>query len=168
MTKAMKVLRNLSLALAVLLAACSIDGHYGNGDDNYFSAFASMPDTRWNYASPLTFAVDTLRDSVARRGDMLLTVRHTHGYEYRNLWLEIDYDVTDSLSRPDTVNVILADVYGHWRGHGSGPSLQVVDTLSQGVALRRGQQIRVRHIMRLDTLGGIEQVGITFLPRETL
>lgn len=64
----MKVLRNLSLALAVLLAACSIDGHYGNGDDNYFSAFASMPDTRWNYASPLTFAVDTLRDSVARRG----------------------------------------------------------------------------------------------------
>lgn len=168
MTKAMKVLRNLSVALAVMLAACSIDGHYGNGDDNYFSAFASMPDTRWDYASPLTFAVDTLRDSVARRGDMLLTVRHTHGYEYRNLWLEIDYDVADSLSRPDTVNVILADVYGHWRGHGSGPSLQVVDTLAHGVALRRGQQIRVRHIMRLDTLPGIEQVGITFLPRETL
>lgn len=161
----MKALRNLSLAVLALLASCSIDGHYGNGDDNYFSAFATMPDTRWDYATPLTFDVDTLRDSVARRGDMLLTVRHTHGYEYRNLWLEVNYDITDSLSRPDTLNVLLADVYGHWRGRGTGPSLQVVDTIARNVPLHRGQQVRVRHIMRLDTLAGIEQVGITFLPR---
>ena len=46
-----------------------------------------------------------------------------------------------------------------------GPSLQVVDTIARGVALRQGQEIRLRHIMRLDTIEGIEQVGVTFLPR---
>lgn len=165
MTKALTILRSLSVCVIALLASCSIDGYYGNGDDNYFSSFASMPGTRWDYASPLTFAVDTLRDSVAPSGDMLLTVRHTHGYEYRNLWLEINYDLADSLSRPDTLNVILADMYGHWRGSGTGPSLQVVDTIATGIPLHLGQRIQVRHIMRLDTIEGIEQVGITFLPR---
>lgn len=159
----MKTLPVLSLTL--LLAACSAGGYHGNGDDNYFSAFASMPDTRWDYASPLTFNVDTLRDSISPRGDMLLTVRHSHGYNFRNLWLEIVYDQADTIATPDTLNIILADVYGHWRGNGSGPSLQVIDTIARDIPLRQGQKIGLRHIMRLDTVEGIEQVGITYLPR---
>lgn len=161
----MKALLSLSACVLLLTAACSIDGHQGNGDDNYFSAFATLRGTQWDYASPVTFCVDTLRDSVAPRGDVLLTVRHTHGYEYRNLWLEINYDTADSAARTDTLNIILADVAGHYRGTGTGPSLQVVDTIARDVSLRQGQEIRLRHIMRLDTIEGIEQVGITFLPR---
>ncbi len=151
--------------VALVASACSIDGHYGNGDDNYFSAFATLRGAEWSYGEPVTFAVDTLRDSVSAPGDIVLTVRHTHGYEYRNLWLEIMPDVASTLSVPDTLNIILADPEGHWRGRGTGPSLQVNDTIARGVTLHRRQQIRLRHIMRRDTLDGIEQIGITFVPR---
>ena len=90
--------------------------------------------------------------------------RYAHGHAGQ-LAVELGVYLADSLSRPDTLNVILADMYGHWRGSGTGPSLQVVDTIATGIPLHLGQRIQVRHIMRLDTIEGIEQVGITFLPR---
>jgi len=150
--------------VALAIASCSIDGHYGNGNDNYFSAFRTLPGAQWRYSEPVIFAVDTLHDSTAVQGDMVLTLRHTHGYEYRNLWIEIMPDLDNTLATPDTLNIILADIAGHWQGRGSGPSLQVSDTI-RGVSLRQGQKVRLRQIMRRDTIDGVEQVGITFLPR---
>ncbi|MBO4943180.1 MAG: gliding motility lipoprotein GldH [Muribaculaceae bacterium] len=162
----MKALRSLSMAvIAAIIASCSIDGHYGNGNDNFFSAFRTMPGAAWRYEEPVIFTVDTLRDSMAVEGDLLLTLRHTHGYEFRNLWLEIMPDLDNTLAKPDTLNIVFADVEGRWRGRGSGPSLQVSDTVAHGIYMRQGQKVRLRHIMRRDTVDGIEQIGITFIPR---
>ncbi|MDE6206486.1 MAG: gliding motility lipoprotein GldH [Muribaculaceae bacterium] len=149
-------------ALLTVCAACSVDGHHGNGDDNYYSAFGTMSDAAWAYARPLNFTVDTLRDAGPVEGKLLLTVRHTAGYEYANLWLELTTDLDHSA--PDTINLRLADDYGRWLGKGSGPSVQIVDTLARPVSLRRGQRLRLRHIMRTDSLQGIELAGITFIP----
>lgn len=152
------------LTLAICAAACSVAGYHGNGDDNYYSAFRTIDNARWDYTSPAAFSVDTLRDSICPSGLMLLSIRHTNGYEYRNLWLEVKYD-SDSTARIDTLNIILADRLGRWRGHGSGPSIALTDTLGI-MPLHKGQQIRVRHIMRTDCLDGIEQVGISYLPEK--
>lgn len=165
----MKRLKNKIAILAVigaLAAGCSIGGHHGNGDDNYFSAFTSFPRTQWLYAEPVTFTVDTLADSICPSGTMLLTLRHTPAYEYSNLWLEVTYDLDDSCSRVDTVNVIFADVYGKWRGSGPGNTFRVTDTLRTAMPLHRHQRIGVRHIMRVDTLGEIEQIGLNYLPEK--
>lgn len=149
-----------------MVSACSINGHHGNGDDNFFSAFTTFPHTRWSYAAPLEFAVDTLADSICPAGTLLLTLRHTDAYQYSNLWLEVTYDIADSTAVPDTLNIILADDYGHWRGRGPGNTFQLSDTLRRNMPLRRHQRIGVRHIMRTDTLLDIEQIGITYLPAE--
>lgn len=156
------------MAVAVLTVAatvsCSIDGHYGNGDDNYFSSFASFRGAQWSYDNPRTFVVDTIADTVSQRGDIVLSVRHTNGYLFSNIWLEFVCDLADSTAVPDTFNIRLADVYGHWLGNGMGTSFRLNDTIARDVTLRRHQQLRLRHIMRVDTLDGIEQVGISFLP----
>lgn len=141
-------------------------GHSGNGDDNFFSAFRALPDAEWDYAAPVVFEVDTLRDSISRGGTVIVSLRHTHGYEYSNLWLELSTPINDSTVRRDTLNIRLADTYGRWLGKGMGPSLEVCDTLPHAVDLRRKQNISVRHIMRVDTLEGIEQIGIVFLPKD--
>lgn len=60
------------------------------------------------------------------------------------------------------MNVRLADIYGRWFGHGLGTSYQITDTLPGRVELCRGTRVVLRHLMRVDTLSGIEQVGVSF------
>ena len=149
---------------ALLLTAalsCGITGSRGNGDDNYFSSFHTFADQRWDYARPLEFTVDTLRDSVVADGVLLLSLRHTSGYEYSNLWLELSYADTDSTVRRDTLNIGLADAEGHWLGHGTGPSRQLTDTIARRFSIHKGETLE----LRMDTLPNIEQIGIVFLPK---
>lgn len=152
--------------LLTAAASCGITGSRGNGDDNYFSSFHTFSDQKWIYTHPLEFTVDTLRDSVASDGVLLLSLRHTSGYEYRNLWLELAYPLNDSTLCRDTLNIELADDEGRWLGHGTGPSRQLADTVSHAFTLRRGQTLTLRHIMRMDTLPNIEQIGIVFFPKD--
>lgn len=152
-------------AVAALAASCGITGSRGNGVDNYFSAFETFGNQEWYYASPAVFRVDTLRDSVAPRGDLILSLRHTSGYGYSNIWLELEHRrVSGTPAVRDTFNIILADRYGRWRGRGTGPSLQITDTLVRDCSIARGDTLVLRHIMRLDTLANIEQAGIVFIP----
>ncbi len=98
---------------------------------------------------------------------MSLAVRHTNGYPYRNLYLEVSYPDRDSNSTlmRDTVNVELADIYGNWHGSGLGTSFQFSMTLNDNFLLSdRSSEIRVRHIMRPDPVTDIEQVGIVLSP----
>lgn len=152
--------------LLTAAASCGITGSRGNGDDNYFSSFHTFSDQKWIYTHPLEFTVDTLRDSVASDGVLLLSLRHTSGYEYRNLWLELAYPLNDSILCRDTLNIELADDEGRWLGHGTGPSRQLADTVSHAFTLRRGETLTLRHIMRMDTLPNIEQIGIVFFPKD--
>lgn len=157
---------SIAFVLAIVAVACGITGSRGNGDDNYFSAFAGFGPDGWLYSEPVTMRVDTLRDSIARHGILLLSLRHADGYEYSNLWLELSYTDEDSAVVADTLNIILADTYGRWNGRGTGPSLQITDTVSENFILRRGMELKLRHIMRLDTLTNIERVGLVYIPKD--
>ena len=116
----------------------------------------------WRYGSTITLTPD----SAEATDRIALTIRHSHNYEYSNLWFEIKYDTADSTAT-DTVDVTLADAWGRWRGHGSGATYQYTDTVTLQQSLRRGGSLRLRHIMRLDTLTEIEQIGVTPLPPST-
>lgn len=137
-------------------------------DDNAYSDFKTMADAEWLYTDSLEFAPVNTADSTVC-GSLLVAVRHTHGYRYRNIWLEVSYPAagigaeSTAIVR-DTVNVELADSRGHWLGKGSGASFMREDTALRRFTLRRGVPVRVRHVMRLDTLHDIEQVGVIFVP----
>lgn len=94
---------------------------------------------------------------------MILTVRHSNAYPYRNLWVEISHIDPDSVLRHDTLNMELADIYGRWHGSGLGASFQYSDTLSRHFRLVRDFGLKIRHIMRVDTLPDIEQIGVAFI-----
>lgn len=151
---------------ACAFTACDPSGTMTSGDENYFSAFTSPRDGAWLYTEPAVFCPDTLLDSVAAGGTLLLSVRHTGAYPYRNLWLELSYPEDDSTIVADTLNLILADVYGNWTGKGMGVSWQYTDTVSRDYTIVRKRPLTLRHIMRVDRLEGIEQVGLIYLPKE--
>ena len=138
----------------IVMAACV-------RDNNQSAGFSAIPAAGWAYAD--TIALEpSLTDSVAV-GRLAVAVRHTDGYLYRNLWLEVGTPMADTVLW-DTVNVRLADAYGRWYGTGMGVSYMTTDTLPGAFCLTRGKPLLLRHIMRVDTLADIEQVGLIFIP----
>ena len=113
----------------------------------------------WPYGDTLRFNAD--RADSAAVGGVALAVRHTDSYAYSNLWLEVAYTHADS-TVADTFNLVLADEFGRWHGKGSGGTFQFTDTVALSRRPDTASVIVVRHIMRVDTLQGIEQVGIAY------
>jgi len=133
------------------LGSCNL-----NGD---FSRFDDISPTGWAYTDTLRF--DTSRSDSLSHGDLTLAVRHNNDYEFANLWLEICYNNKND-KHTDTINLKLADVYGRWRGKGFGAIRQADTTIAKNILPSPGSYVTVRHIMRIDTLHGVEAVGITF------
>lgn len=138
--------------LCCLLGAC---GPGGDADDTLLSSFRPLSPDGWRYADTLVFPMDRLADSTACTADVALTVRHSNDYPYSNIWLEI---ATPAGTR--SVCMELADVFGRWYGRGMGLSFERTDTVVRGLRLTPADTLRVHHNMRLDTLPGIEQLGI--------
>lgn len=143
------------MAATVLLAvtACT-----PSPDD--YSSFHTLPGNGWAYSHRLSF-ISEIADSAAT-GSMTVAVRHSAAFDYRNLWLEVAQTMPDSTVRRDTVNIELADKFGTWLGSGLGTSFQRAVTLPRPFTLADSSTVTVRHIMRVDTLTGIEQIGIIF------
>lgn len=141
--------------ILLCLAACT-SGH------NSYSAYTTIPEKGWAYEDSLSFTPVEI-DSVAQ-GQLIIGVRHSSSYPFANLWLELTYYADSVRQERDTVCVELCDRFGRWYGKGLGASFQKADTLSFPVTLMRGMPVGLRHVMRVDTLPGIEQAGIIFNP----
>lgn len=139
---------------SVLYLGACVPGH------NDFSDFRNLPPSGWQYANVLTFNPEH-GDSIAV-GSVCVSLRHTDAYMFSNVWLEIEFVDADKTVHRDTVNFKLADIYGRWLGIGNATDFQVTDTVCKSLRHRSGSPVRVRHIMRVDTLTGIDIVGVTF------
>lgn len=150
-------LRHLSAMTLLLLASCA-------EKPDSFSSYTTLHDSRWAYDDTLVFTPDI---APAVSGDLTLGLRHNGNYPYRNLWIEVTTPLRgDSVVRRDTLSIELADKYGLWKGTGVGPLRQVQVTVANDVRVDSGAPVFVRHIMRVDTLPDVEQVGIFIEPSD--
>ncbi len=138
------------------MGACS-PGH------NDYSQFFDISPKGWEYGDTLKFFPQT-QDSIVS-GRLSIALRHTNAYEYSNLWLEIRH-FNGNVTRIDTVNIEMADIYGRWHGNGLGASFQYELPLSNDITLYKGKPISITHIMRVDQLKSIEQVGLLFTEKK--
>lgn len=144
-------LRAMILAVATLLVSCA-----GNGD---FSHFSTLPDSGWAYGDTLNF--DTVRLDSLSTGTLYLALRHSNDYRYSNLWLEVTYD-DKGVTKRDTLNLRLADTFGRWQGKGFGSTRQLKTEVARNISPQPGSEVYVRHIMRVDTLTGLHELGVSF------
>ena len=123
--------------------------------------FHSLPHAEWPYPQQLVFNErgDTILGDVKA---VELFLRHSKEYPYANIWLELSYNSADSVVA-DTFNVVVADEYGKWLGSGAGPLRLLTDTLRLRNMPDADSKFRLRHIMRVEILPEIEQVGIKYL-----
>lgn len=134
----------------------------GGGERDY-SRWTDLPVKGWAYGDTLCLVpVDTSlhdNDSLVRRS-LSLGLAHSNDYPYSNLWLEVTYRGEHSAYR-DTLNVALADVYGRWLGSGFGANYQHEIVLNPQADIDLSRPVMVRHIMRVDTLRGLERIGVS-------
>lgn len=142
------------LSLSAVLSGCDAPG-------NDYAAYVDLPRQGWKYGDTLRFS-PVHADSICP-GRLVVGVRHQSDFPYTSLWLETT--VEDGRRRKvDTLEIQLADSFGSWKGRGIGASFQMADTVGGTFLHRSGSPVKVRHIMRADTLRGVSQVGIFFVP----
>lgn len=139
----------LILALMILAGGCSSESEPDN------AVFASIPEDGWPYGYSIELKLNS--DSIDRSDVSRLAIRHNASYNYANIWVELTSIAPDSIFI-DTVNIRLADKYGRSLGRGAGVSFLKIDTIPS----HRASKVIIRHVMRVDTLRGIEQIA--FIP----
>lgn len=142
------------MVLAIFAAACS-DDRQPTGE------FHDLPSDGWPYGMVVELTING-NENYVPDSTLVLAVRHANDYPYANLWLEVAYSAADSTvpEAVDTFDVRLSDEFGKWLGKGTGPSVLRPDTITLRHRPAAGTKFVVRHIMRVDTLRSIEQIGI--------
>ena len=146
----------LASAFALTLGGCS-------RPSDHTSQYRNISDQGWLYGDTLTFAPEHYNSLC--KGDFVVAVRHDSDYPFTQLWLELTTTDETHRVRRDTLRYDLVDRHSNWIGHGIGTSFQLTDTVT-GFRHPTGVPVTVRHIMRTDTLTGISQVGVFFVPQE--
>ncbi len=140
------------LSILLCLGACA-PGH------NDYSLFTNLSNEGWSYGDTISFIPDSA--VLNAPGTLSVALRHDNSYRYSNLWLEIT-STDNEVPRRDTVNIVMADKYGRWKGSGLGTAYQIEQSIPGKIMLKAGVPVKIRHVMRVDTLHGIELIGINY------
>lgn len=144
--------------MAVLLCSCSGVDRVG------YSRYADVPPDGW--PPELTFAFDpeeTDSTRTAETYDVMVSVRYTADYPYRELWLALEEFTQEGYWRTDTVQLLLTDGRGHPTGRGKLGLYSVADTIMRDFRLPEGYHVEIGHALADESLKGVRNVGITLL-----
>lgn len=151
----------LSLVAAMLLTACGLEG-------TNFSQYHNVDANGWRYGDTLAYCVRVADTSgygeapdTIDTGELRVALRHDGTYPYSAVAIEVTYPERGRLRR-DTVKMQLADGFGRWTGKGFGDSYQTEAVVSPRLTVKDSTMVTIRHVVRVDTLRGISQVGVFF------
>ena len=139
------------IVLVFLCCACS--------NKEIFSEFHSFPSSVWDKDNIVQFEV-AVTDTISYH-DVVIEVRSNDDYQFRNLWLFVNFKTPDGKVRSDTINGELADMYGKW--HGKGISLYTLPLpFEQSVMypVSGTYTYSIRQGMRENPLKGISDIGL--------
>lgn len=145
-----QILRFMPVVLATvwLWLACGC-----SHTENRYSEYQFLPAEGWAYGDTVSF-VPVHADSLVS-GHLVVAIRHDDSFPYTQAAIELTVG-----KLRDTLTLQLADTAGRWAGHGIGTDFQVADTLHRRIIHPRGLPVSLRHVMRCDTLKGIDRVGL--------
>lgn len=140
------------LFVASLLSACD--------KQTVYHSFQSLPTEGWLREDTLSFDVK-VTDSLTYY-KLSLEVRNRSNYPYQNLPLSICYTTADSIPSPaDTIQLILADKEGIWKGDGWGGLYQTAVSAGSVQIGKPGTYLfKVAYTLPDERLQGINDIGI--------
>jgi len=84
----------------------------------YYDTYSKAEGGLWKWSDIKRFEAD-MNDSISMF-DILINIRHTTDYPKSNLFVFVTTTAPSRASRRDTVEIIISDDHGKWRGNGFG------------------------------------------------
>lgn len=139
-------------AVWLMAAACN--------ENTVYHSYQSIPSEGWKKSDTLFFNIavtDTLQPL-----QLSAEIRNKSNYSYRNLYLSVSHNLKDStIWKTDTLQLILADKEGKWKGTGWGSLFQSKVSISSVTVQHPGNYtFKVTHEMQDELLEGINDIGI--------
>ena len=151
-------MRSVAKIIFVVVASLFLLACDGN---KVFEAYIEVEDANWKKENIANFAFE-VEDTLSAH-NIYLNIRNTGDYPYSNLYLFVKTTGPDGKFNIDTVNCILANNRGQWKGKGIGDlwDLQVPYIGSFKFAHKGEYNISLEQAMRVESdLKGITDVGI--------
>lgn len=142
------------IIMSFVLIAC-------NQNEAYYK-YASIPHNEWSKDEKICFVLDSVKFNSQLTYDISIEITHNVNYEYENLWLYIDQKLNDTVSVRDTLECLLADNNGKWKGRGNGPTRQFSILYKSNYRLdtNKRNQVYIHQAMQEPILKGIERIGL--------
>ncbi|MEN6323891.1 MAG: gliding motility lipoprotein GldH [Proteiniphilum sp.] len=142
------------LLFFVILLSCT--------DGEVYYRFQHIDKGRWYRDSIIQFHMDSLSLRAGERYDLSLEISTNGAYPYRDIWMKVTHNLTDTFLQNDTLHFRITDDYGRWLGHGVGGINQLSQPLFMALPLNRASNyvVKLQQVMDVDPLPGIEKIGI--------
>lgn len=132
-----------------------------NQNEVYYE-FATLPQNQWNKDNEICFEIDSVFINSLRKYNMDIEITHNVTYAYNTLWLCIDQFQNDTVIKHDTIEFVLTNDIGQWKGRGNGPTRQftVLHTTDLNLDTTKQNKVCFHHAMQNIQLTGIERIGL--------
>ena len=136
----------------LLLVACDTNRVYED--------YQAIDPEGWHKDSLARFQVEMEPGSDAY--NLYINIRNQGNYPNSNIWLFLEVEQPDGKLLTDTVEYILADKSGKWRGSGIGDLFDSQFIYRKNVQFEQAgaYEFRIRQGMRAQKLKGIHDVGL--------
>ncbi len=140
------------LAIGLIFIACD--------SNRVFEDYHTIGDTGWHKDSLIVFDVEAT--GVNQNHNIYINIRNKGNYSKSNIWLFLSVDSPSGEILTDTIEFILAETSGKWKGSGIGDLYDNQFLYQQNIFFPEEGQYRfsIRQGMRNDLLKGIHDVGI--------
>ena len=139
------------ITVACFLSSC--------GKDTVYSEFQPIKDKLWDKNNEYFFNFEIKDTSVPY--NVSLQLRNNDMYPYQNIWLLFEESQPTKITTKDTIEFMLADDFGKWKGNGITLYQNRIPVKNHYIFPDTGKYtINIRHGMRDDKLKGIENIGV--------
>jgi len=144
----------IAILMVILFSSCN------RGE--IFYRFQHIPQGKWYTDNAVVFLMDSLDFRQDRKYQVFIELSANKTYPYRDLWLFVEHNLTDSGFGRDSVHLFLVDEFGRRLGSGVGGLRQLSIPFLTDIPLDTVQvyMLRIRHGMVDNPLRGIEKVGV--------
>ncbi len=158
--------RNFFVGMACLLLVLT-----SCADSEVYYRFHHLEKGKWYQDSVLVFTIDSALLHPGNPYSLFIELTTNRGYSYRDLWLRVDHNLTDTLFHSDTLHVEVSDEQGRWLGSGAGGLNQLSVPYLKHVhpAVRdsvTGYRVMIRQTMSDNPLQGVEKIGLKVIGNE--